>query len=120
MPLTSSISNREVAVEVFYNIGSGASSQGQPQLAVKWLERAVEQMQLLSAHQSQSSYPENLDLHIRHTLGWYLILLIQDHELNWYSGCIPANRYVSFKGKAQRADESAQKGQSHTLSSGHC
>lgn len=120
MPLTSSISNREVAVEVFYSIGCGALSQIRPGLAAKWLERAVEQMQLLSTHQRESSYPENLDLHIRHALGWYSNLLTPDHELNCYSESLSANRYISFKRKAQRADESAQKGQSYTFSSDHC
>lgn len=74
MPLTSSITNREIIVEVAYSVGCDAFVGSQPGIAVQWLERAVEQMQTIAAHQSQASCPENLDLHVRHALGKYLIL----------------------------------------------
>lgn len=69
LPLTSSITNREVVAEVAYRIGCDALAARQSETAVKWLERALEQMQMLADQQGQPSSPENLDLHVRHTLG---------------------------------------------------
>lgn len=75
LPLTSYITNREIIAEGAFNIGCDALVTFQSETAVKWLERALEQVQMLAAQQGQASNPENLDLHIRHALGDYHSLL---------------------------------------------
>lgn len=69
------MTNREVVAEVAYRIGYDALAARQSETAVKWLERALMQMQILAAQQDQPSCPEQLDLHVRHTLGEYRSLL---------------------------------------------
>lgn len=81
LPLTSFITNREVVSEVAFNIGCDALSSSESETAIRWLERALEQMYILAAHQCQSGCPENLDLHIRHALGELHHLLQMVHGL---------------------------------------
>lgn len=76
MLLVSSTINRENVAGIAATVGLDALSRDQLEAAIKWLQRAVEQIQPLDAAQSDSSCPRDLDTHIRHALGWdYLSLL---------------------------------------------